>query len=66
MKIKVVVNVPDNDCRGCPYFSHTCEEVSYHQYVDYYFCTLFGNVDLEEVGDDFRHCMACQSCEVKE
>ena len=66
-KIKVIINIPDNDCRNCPYFSHTSKEVSYHQDVDYYRCTLFGNVDLKgSFQNGFKRCVACQSCEVNE
>lgn len=66
MKIKIIVDVPDNGCRNCPYFRHTSKEVGYQQDVDYYRCTLFGNVDLKKVDGTFRRCVACQSCEVKE
>lgn len=32
MKIKVVINVPDNDCAKCPYKGYSYHETSYQSY----------------------------------
>ncbi len=66
MKIKVVINVPDNDCEKCPYKGYSYHETSYQNYDERHYCKLFGNVALNKKDGKFERCVACQSCEVPE
>lgn len=66
MKIKVVINVPDNDCTTCPYKGYSWRELSYQSSEEKHYCELFGNVELRQKNGKFERCVACQSCEVLE
>ena len=46
-KIKIVLNIPDNDCAKCNYYGHSYFEKGYQCYTEENYCKLFGNVDLK-------------------
>lgn len=64
-KIRITVNVPDNDCKKCPYYGYSYRETSYFTSTEEYYCKLFGNVDLKKKDGTYQRCVACQSCEVE-
>ena len=54
MKI-IKVYVPDNDCKGCDFLSHSSYESHYQSYQERYYCTIF-KCDIEKN----QKCMACK------
>lgn len=64
MKIKVCLDIPDGDCRKCPYYTHSSFEYYYQCYEEHDKCRLFGNVELQSKDGKIQRCVACQSCEV--
>lgn len=59
-KIKIIVDVPNEDCSKCIYYAHTSFERGYQMYEERYRCTLF-KCDLDYKAN---RCVACKSCEV--
>lgn len=62
VKIKVVIDIPDDDCAKCPYYDHDSIEIGYQSYRDKNKCNLFG-VELKKKDGKWQRCVACQSCE---
>ena len=56
IKMKSIkVYVPDNDCMGCDFLSHSCHEISYQCYQESYYCTIFKcNIERKQ------KCVACK------
>lgn len=65
-KIKVMLNVPNNDCANCVYGGHSSYEYAYQCYEEKDYCKLFGNIELKYNDGKLQRCVACQSCEVDE
>lgn len=47
--------VPDNDCKGCDFLSHSCIETSYQCYQEKDICMIFRT----EIKNK-QKCMACR------
>ena len=51
----ITVYVPDNDCKGCAFLSHSSYESHHQSYQERYYCTIF-KCDIEQN----QKCMACE------
>ena len=51
----IKVCVPDNDCKGCDFLSHSSYESHYQSYQEKYYCMIF-KCDIEKN----QKCMACK------
>lgn len=59
VKIKLTIDVPKDNCKGCRFRKYHSEEVGYQSYNDWYSCALF-NCNI----NDSERCIACKSLEV--
>lgn len=60
-KIKVIIDVPNETCEGCQFYSYHCREVSYYADEEWYTCKLF---DCKI--NDAQRCIACKSLEIEQ
>ena len=54
MKV-IKVYVPDNDCKGCAFLSHSSYESHYQSYQERFYCMIF-KCDIEKN----QKCMGCK------
>lgn len=66
MKIKVVINVPDNDCENAHIKAIRITKHLTKATTKSIIAVLFGNVGLRKKDGKYERCVACQSCEVTE
>lgn len=60
-KIKVIIEVPKDNCKECQYLYSRYIETSYHCGYDKYTCDIF-KCEIK----DGKRCVACKSLEVEE
>jgi hypothetical protein len=71
-KLKVVVEIPDSGCKGCPYVTTTYMD-NYQSAITTYYCSLFKTeigrfvygLDKTETFK-LQRCLGCVCCEVRD